>query len=97
MSDLNKGGDLIFKAGDGGIRGNGGNLNIGPGIYQAGNAIQKNGVSLKELENILIQIIKAHPTLEVEKKEGLIDKLKNKLSSAKDIAQLAVLLIEIFK
>jgi len=37
----NKGGDIIIKAGDGGPRGNGGNINIGPGTYKAGDVIQK--------------------------------------------------------
>ncbi|MDP3771898.1 MAG: hypothetical protein Q8Q94_00805 [bacterium] len=37
----NNGGDIIIKAGDGGPHGNGGNVNIGPGTYKAGDVIQK--------------------------------------------------------
>ena len=37
----NKAGDLIIKAGDGGPGGRGGDVHVGPGIYKAGDAIQK--------------------------------------------------------
>ncbi|HTR18690.1 MAG TPA: hypothetical protein VMH91_01765 [Candidatus Paceibacterota bacterium] len=38
----NKGGDIIIRAGDGSVQGNGGNVYIGPGTYKAGDAIQSN-------------------------------------------------------
>lgn len=37
----NKAGDLVFRAGDGSENGNGGDLNIGPGTYKAGDFVQK--------------------------------------------------------
>ena len=36
----NKGGDIIIKAGDGGSQGKGGDINIGPGTYRAGDAVE---------------------------------------------------------
>ncbi len=55
----NKAGDIIFKAGDGGVNGDGGNLTIGPGTYKAGDYIQKKekGV-LRELAEVVLKIFK---------------------------------------
>jgi len=33
-----KGGDMVFKAGDGSANGKGGDIHIGPGTYKAGDA-----------------------------------------------------------
>lgn len=41
---INKAGDLNIKAGDGGSHGKGGDVNLGPGTYKAGDVIQVNKV-----------------------------------------------------
>ena len=38
----NRAGDLVFRAGDGGPAGKGGDLQVGPGNYKAGDAVQIN-------------------------------------------------------
>ncbi len=38
--NYSKGGDINIKAGDGGPNGNGGSIELGPGIYKAGDAAQ---------------------------------------------------------
>lgn len=97
MSDQIKAGDMIFRAGDGGQGGKGGDLHVGPGTYKAGDAIQqKQDITVQELTNFLIPIIQAHPDLDETKKATLIDKLKNGVKDIGSIAGLAKLLFEVF-
>jgi hypothetical protein len=97
MENQNKAGDLIFRAGDGGSGGNGGDLHIGPGNYQAGNVVNvKNEITVGQLVNFLEPIIKAHPDLSQQKKQTLIDNLKSGAALVKDVAAVAILMFKTF-
>jgi hypothetical protein len=92
MDNQNKGGDMIFRAGDGGLSGNGGSLNIGPGYYRAGDAVQK--INYSEIINSLINDIN-NSNLTQAQKDSLIKKIMDGVSTVVDIATLTKLILSL--
>ncbi len=93
MSNQNKGGDLVFRAGDGSSSGNGGDLHIGPGNYRAGDATQT--INYRNIIDSLVVDIN-NSDLSQERKGSLLEKIKNGVSMVVDISTLTKLIASLF-